>query len=143
MRYAWMTDIHLEFLRDHEAIRFVGEFADQKLDGLFLTGDIYTATRLEFHLRLFEERCQTSVYFVLGNHDYYGGSIETVLKMADSFNRSSFLHWLPATGLVELSKDTCLVGDGSWADGRLGDYAGSRVLLNDYLKIQNFVQAGR
>ena len=142
MRYAWLTDIHLEFLRDHEAIRFVEEIADQKLDGLFLTGDISIATKLEFHLQLFAERCQTPVYFVLGNHDYYGGAIETVREMAAVCNRSNLLHWLPATGVVELSKDACLVGHGGWADGRLGDYAGSRILLNDYLKIKNFVQAG-
>lgn len=72
MRYAWMTDIHLEFLQDHEAISFVEKIAGQKFDGLFMTGDISTAERLEFHLRLFGERCRTPVYFVLGNHDYYG-----------------------------------------------------------------------
>jgi len=142
MRYAWLTDIHLDFLQDHEAIRFIEKLADQKFDGLFLTGDISTASKLEFHLQLFEKRYKTSVYFVLGNHDYYGGSIETVRKIADACNRSNLLHWLPAAGVVELSKDKCLVGHGGWADGRLGDYAGSRILLNDYLKIQNFVQAG-
>ena len=44
-RYAWLTDIHLEFFRSKETIAFVKELASQKLDGLFLTGDISTASK--------------------------------------------------------------------------------------------------
>ena len=34
-RYAWLTDIHLEFLGSKETIAFVKELPSQKLDGLF------------------------------------------------------------------------------------------------------------
>lgn len=143
MRYAWLTDIHLEFLHDKKAICFVEELAAQELDGLFLTGDISTAGRLELHLQLFEDIYQAPVYFVLGNHDYYGGSIESVRRMVEELcYKSKWLHWLPASGVVKMSSDTCLIGHDGWADGRLGDYTGSRVLLNDYVKIHNFVKAG-
>ncbi len=143
MRYAWLTDIHFEFLHDQEAIRFVEELATQKLDGLFLTGDISIASRLKFHLKLFENILEKPVYFILGNHDYYGGTIGAVRKSTEELcNRSNWLYWLPAIGVVELSQDSCLVGNGGWADGRFGDYEGSRIMLNDYLKIQNFVRAG-
>ncbi len=64
-----------------ETIVFVKVLASQKLDGLFLTGDISTASQIEAHLQLFEDLYQSPVYFVLGNHDYYGGSIEAVRKM--------------------------------------------------------------
>ncbi len=143
MRYAWLTDIHLEFLRDKNALCFVEELAVQEFDGLFLTGDISTAKRLEFHLRLFEDIYQAPVYFVLGNHDYYGGTIESVRRMIKELcNRSKWLHWLPVSGVVKMSSITCLIGHDGWADGRFGDYGGSRVLLNDYVQIQNFVKAG-
>ena len=79
--YAWLTDIHLEFLRDKKAVGFVEELAAREFDGIFLTGDISNAGRLEFHLRLFEDNYQAPVYFVLGNHDYYGGSVESVRIM--------------------------------------------------------------
>lgn len=142
-RYVWLTDIHLEFLSQKEVISFIKELADQRFDGLFLTGDISTATQIHTHLQFFEEFYQSPVYFVLGNHDYYGGSLETVRKMVEEIcSKSKWLHWLPVSGVVRISKDTCLIGHGGWADGRLGDYASSKVLLNDYLKIQNFVQAG-
>ncbi len=143
MRYGWLTDIHLEFLGEREARVFIEDLAGQDIDGLFLGGDISTASHLDFHLQLFEKIFQRSVYFVLGNHDYYGGAIETVRKATRELcSRSSLLHWLPMAGVVELSLDTCLVGHGGWADGRLGDYEGSGIMLNDYLKIRNFVQAG-
>ncbi len=144
MRYAWLTDIHLEFLRDRKAVAFVEELATLELDGLFLTGDISTAGRLEFHLRLFEDIYQAPVYFVLGNHDYYGGSVESVRGIIRELcGRCKWLHWLPISGIVKISRDTGLIGHGSWADGRLGDYDNSRVLLNDYVQIQNFVKAGK
>ena len=43
---------------------------------------------------------------------------------------------------MTLTKDTCLIGHDGWADGRLGDFSGSKVLLNDYVEIKNFVKAG-
>ena len=141
--YAWLTDNHLEFLGSKKTIAFVKELASQKLDGLFITGDISTALQIEAHLQLFEDLYQSPVYFVLGNHDYYGGSLETVRKIVEEIcSKSKWLHWLPVSGVVRLNKDTCLIGHGGWADGRYGDYAGSKVILNDYLKIQNFVKAG-
>ena len=143
IRYAWLADIHLEFLGSKETVGFVKELAAKKLDGLFLTGDTSTALQIEAHLQLLEDVYQSPVYFVLGNHDYYGGSLETIRKMVEEIcSESKWLHWLPVSGVVQLSKDTCLIGHDGWADGRFGDYASSKVLLNDYLKIQNFVKAG-
>lgn len=143
IRYAWLTDIHLEFLRNKETVAFIKELASRKLDGLFITGDISTASQIEAHLQLFEDLYQSPVYFVLGNHDYYGGSIETVREMVERIcSKSKWLHWLPVSGVVVLGKDTCLIGHGGWADGRFGDYAGSKMLLNDYVKIDNFLRAG-
>ena len=42
------------------------------------------------------------------------------------------LHWMPDAGVVPLTGTTCLVGHDGWGDGRLGDYHGSDVLLNDF-----------
>jgi hypothetical protein len=39
-----------------------------------------------------------------------------------------------------LTNRTALVGHGGWADGRLGNYAGSTVLLNDYVLIEDFAE---
>jgi hypothetical protein len=49
------------------------------------------------------------------------------------------LFWLPRAGIIELTPNTGLIGHDGWADGRLGDYWGSDVLLNDYLVIGEFI----
>lgn len=90
-----------------------------------------------------EELYKAPGYFVLGNHDYYGGEIESVRSIVQKVcRRLRWLHWLPASGVVPLDNHTCLIGHDGWADGRFGNYKGSKILLNDYLKIQNFVEAG-
>ena len=48
------------------------------------------------------------------------------------------LHWLPDAGVVPLTETTCLVGHDGWGDGRLGDYHGSDVMLNDFGLIDEF-----
>jgi hypothetical protein len=48
---------------------------------------------------------------------------------------SERLRWLPEAGVVELAPTVGLVGHDGWADGRLGSYATSPVMLNDYLLI--------
>jgi hypothetical protein len=73
---------------------------------------------------------------VLGNHDFYGGSIGSVREnVAREAAASRWLHWLPASGVIPLTANTTLVGHDSWADGRLGDFFRSRVVLNDYFLI--------
>ena len=76
------------------------------------------------------------IYFVLGSHDFYRGSVAAVREaVARQSATSRWLHWLPARGVVPLTATTALVGHDSWADGRLGDFFGSDVPLNDYVPI--------
>lgn len=140
MNFAWLTDIHLEFLNEQKITDFFEKIAKQNLSGLFLTGDISNSYSLVTHLRLAEELINTQIYFVLGNHDYYGDSIGTTKKKVEELvKHSTKLFWLPQQGVVELSKDTCLIGHGGWADGRLGNYSKSTVILNDHIKIKDFL----
>jgi hypothetical protein len=76
---------------------------------------------------------------VLGNHDYYGSSLASVRERVRRLHESNpETIWLPAARIVPLSDRTALVGHGGWADARLGDYARSDVLLNDYVIIDEF-----
>jgi hypothetical protein len=60
----WLADIHLEFLTTKEAAVFVRHLALKGLDGLFVTGDISTANRIEDHLQMFAELYKALVYFL-------------------------------------------------------------------------------
>lgn len=59
--------------------------------------------------------------------------------MEELCRRNPLLRWLPVLDFVPLTERTALVGHGGWADGRLDDYAGSGVRLNDYRLIDDFV----
>ncbi len=139
MKFAWLTDIHLEFLNELKIIDFFEKIAAQNFSGLFLTGDISNSYNLIFHLRLISKLINIPIYFILGNHDYYGDKISiTKKKVAKLVKHSENLFWLPQHGIIKLSKKTCLIGHGGWADGRLGNYSESTVILNDYIRIKDF-----
>ena len=81
---------------------------------------------------------------MLGNHDFYGGSIAAVReRVAQVAAASKWLHWLPSTGVVRLTPSCALIGHDSWADGRCGDFFRSEVRLNDYVLIEEFRGAGK
>ncbi len=81
------------------------------------------------------------IYFVLGNHDYYRGSVAPLRQeMIDLIHHETLLHWLPALGAQDLGCQTILLGADSWADGRYGNYANSRVSLNDSRLINDLFQ---
>jgi hypothetical protein len=82
---------------------------------------------------------QRPVYFVLGNHDFYHGSIAEVREtVRDRCSAVPDLHWLSDAGVVPLTHETCLVGHDGWGDGRLGNYQSSDVMLNDWTLIKEF-----
>ena len=71
--------------------------------------------------------------------DFYRGSIAAVREAVRNLcSEVPDLHWLPDAGVVPLTDETCLVGADGWGDGRLGDYHGSDVILNDWGLIEEF-----
>ncbi|MFH1764459.1 MAG: metallophosphoesterase, partial [Gemmatimonadota bacterium] len=139
-RLAWLTDVHFEFLPQGEVAEFLGRVLDADPDAVLLGGDTGTAPTFPAYLARMEDALRRPVYFVLGNHDFHGGSIEEVRRTAAALTlRSRWLRWLPETGVVQVTPRTGLLGHGSWADGRLGSGAASTVLLNDYVQIRNFI----
>jgi 3',5'-cyclic AMP phosphodiesterase CpdA len=134
---AWATDIHLNFLDPEEVLAFCAALARTGAEAVLVTGDIAEAPSLEPLLLTLASELSRPVYFVLGNHDAYHGSIAFARAISRELTaRSPFLRWLPAAGVVELSPGTALLGHDGWADGRLGDYVRSGVLLNDYVMIE-------
>ncbi len=139
-RLAWLSDLHLDFVASDTAIvALCDDVVAMQPDGVLISGDIGKAATLERHLRLIEARLQRPIYFVLGNHDFYGGSISGVRSRVEALcGRSRWLHWLPTAGLVPLGQDTWLIGHDSWGDGRLGSGSRSPFVLNDYYCIADF-----
>ena len=141
MRLTWATDIHLDHATPAARAEFHQELA-RRAAPVVLTGDLADAATLEPLLLELAAAVDQPVRFVLGNHDFYGGSVADVRARAAALrDRDARLQWLPAAGLVRLDEDTLLVGHDGWCDGRFGDWAGSKVLLNDYLQIRDLAEA--
>lgn len=139
-RLAWISDPHLDFLRSPEPLeRFLSEVESTGADRVLITGDISLAARLADDLLLMARRWDRPIDFVLGNHDYYGGGISSVReRMRELSDTERWLNWLPGSPPIVLSPSIALTGHDGWADGRLGDFLRSELLLNDYLLIEEF-----
>ena len=133
---VWCTDIHLNFIDKQRIEQFCDRIVTARSDALLIGGDICEALDVTQNLVLLSELVTCPIYFVLGNHDFYRGSIATVrAKALELSESSSTLHWMPQAGIVSLTEETCLIGHDGWADGRIGDYESSQVMLNDYVLI--------
>ncbi len=136
-RIAWMTDIHLNFLGTQQIESFLNELAKTHVNALIISGDIGEAPSLQDYLGRIADHLYIPIYFVLGNHDYYRGSIGRVRDGVRRLTQDiSNLIWLPEAGLVRLSSTVALVGHGGWSDGGYGDFMMSDISLNDYAMIQ-------
>jgi predicted MPP superfamily phosphohydrolase len=58
-------------------------------DCFAITGDIGEARSIERYLRLLESSLQRPIYFVLGNHDFYHGSIVLVRERVRNLCKTS------------------------------------------------------
>ena len=141
MRVAWATDIHLDHADPGAMDTFRRELRAARPDALVVTGDIAEASTFAPALVGLAKGLPCPVHFVLGNHDCYGSSIAAVRDAArDLHEREAGCVWLPRAGVVSLTERTALIGHGGWADGRLGNYADSLVMLNDYVLIEEFAK---
>jgi predicted MPP superfamily phosphohydrolase len=131
-----VTDIHFNFL-DRETRRVFLHSLAAKADAVAVSGDIAESRDIEQQLAEIEDVLQRPVYFVLGNHDFYHGSIagtrEAVRRQSA---KSQHLVYLTTAGIVELTPHTAVIGHDDWADARFGDFDNSWVILNDYVLIE-------
>lgn len=141
MKLAWATDIHLDRVDEDEARSLCHTANSSGAEALLLGGDIANALALRRWLAFLGAHVEIPIYFVLGNHDYYGGGIASVQEAARN-SQTARLRWLPTAGVVPLDERTALVGHGGWGDARLGDFFGSPVILNDYIYIAELRDAG-
>jgi len=74
MQLAWMTDIHLNFLEPLGRRRFLESARDQA-DAFVISGDIAESPSITGILTEMADVWQKPIHLVLGNHDFYRGSI--------------------------------------------------------------------
>lgn len=144
MRVVWATDIHLNFLGFEGREVFFSSIRAQQPDVVFVTGDIAEAPSLTPLLHEMRQAIHAPLYFVLGNHDFYYGSVSQVRHDLKGWCQiQPGLTYLSTWGLVELTPTTALVGHDGWGDGRYGNYHRSPVRLSDQGLIADFQDLDR
>ncbi len=132
-RLAWLTDLHLKFVIAGHGERLCRSVAETGADAVLFTGDIGEAHDEEPLLKALDVGLGMPPYFVLGIHDFHGGGIARVRAGIQGLcARSPRLTYLTRAGFVALTEETGPIGH----DSRVGDYAGSGVLLDDYRLIE-------
>jgi len=144
MKAIWLTDIHLDFLDETALEEFLIRLHGQHADALLISGDIAEGPSVGRHLTRMADSLRIPIYFVLGNHDYYNGSIARVRQWIRALTAESpLLHWLSDSPPIRLSSRISLVGHDGWGDARFGDYARSTVSLNDFFLIEELAGLSR
>lgn len=133
----WATDVHLDHLPIRRAPFEFGRALRREQPnsrGAILSGDIGESNTLEGILVDFAAGYAGPVYFVLGNHDYYGSSFGAVDEgVAGLCRRTSNLHWLQHL-TVTLPEGVRLIGVNGWYDAGNGDRA-TDLEMTDFQRI--------
>lgn len=139
MKLGWFTDIHLDLLSEQQVSTFV-DFARKQIlevDSFIITGDISEARLLKKHLTLLADEIgrYSDLNIVLGNHDYYYGSIE---KIREKVSEIPNLTFLTTSDSKNLGNNIILSGHDGWYDGGYGNwFSPNTILMNfDYYTIQ-------
>lgn len=120
MKAVWLSDIHLNFIMKHER-----EALYRSLHGdvILISGDIAESDSIVRMIAEMHSMVNKPIYFVCGNHDYYGSSITAVRASLPD-------NWLGNGQHVHLTDRTALVGIDGWADMRHGN-SNTYISMND------------
>lgn len=136
MRVGWLTDLHLDHVALQAWERWLSDLRALRADRILITGDISEGPDVFFQLSRLAAATDLPIDFVLGNHDFYGSSIEEFRRQATLHCRDSVgLNYLTGAAPYQLSGAVGLVGEDGWGDARVGDYESSYVRLSDFERI--------
>ncbi len=143
LRLAWTADLHLDHAGVPAREACLDVIASMDADALVIAGDVGTACSVEAMLvDIASAFRQRPVYFVLGNHDYYGGSVVEVReRMAALCARVPNLTYLWDAEVVPLTERTALVGVDGWGDARYGNWSSTTVALSDFRLVSELAWA--
>ncbi len=82
MKFTWATDIHLDFLSKEKRYKFYQELNSHEGEIVLLTGDIGNAKDNKIIFKELFETVEKPIYFVLGNHDYWNGTLKSAFANA-------------------------------------------------------------
>jgi predicted phosphohydrolase len=134
-RFQIMSDLHFEFHADHGR-EFVAKLDPAGVDALILAGDVCPAGRLAEALRRFCDK-YPRVFYVVGNHEFYGYSRTEVERAIDQVSRARANLAVLDEGRVHEAGGRRVLGCALWFPD---DPSNARYehLLNDFSHVPRF-----
>ncbi|PIS01643.1 MAG: hypothetical protein COT84_00960 [Chlamydiae bacterium CG10_big_fil_rev_8_21_14_0_10_35_9] len=135
----WLTDVHIDYKKDTSVNDFFERIQTQDEGGICITGDIAeNRGAIEFIQKL-SSKVRCPIYFVLGNHDFYGSEIFSLQEeLFELFKENTSVYYLAKENVLSVSPDTAVIGVDNWYDLKGGDYFTSDIKLKDFKMIDNF-----
>ncbi len=141
MRLVWVTDPHLNHVSAKARDAWIQQVASHGPDGVVICGDISEGDDVVLQLNAISRQIAAPIYFVLGNHDFYGSSIaQTRQNVIRASRAQPGLRYLTDCPAIEIGGGCFVVGEDGWGDATEGDYEESYVHLNDFRLIKDFVR---
>ena len=134
MQLIWVSDIHLNFLSESDRQEFYKKIvraSTNEVCAVIISGDIAESHNV---VSLLKEMCDVTrlpVFFVLGNHDFYGSSVTQVKRSVRAFS------YIGNKTFVPLTNTAALVGVDGWGDCRYGDFENSSLTMSDWIYIDD------
>jgi len=133
-----MSDLHLNFgINPGVRRKFFNQIKGSN-SPIIIAGDIGDGHSLRNNLEELASACQSSVYFITGNHDYYHSGFEEITNIIrKTVSENPNLVYLTDSGIISLDTDTCVVGVDSWYDAKIvpeGAYL--PMIMNDFRYIK-------
>lgn len=140
MKVVWTTDTHFDHLKPEQVEQACHEMCALKPEAIFITGDVSEARLLVLHLTIVDKSVDVPVYFVLGNHDFYHGSIGEVREQVRQvcFNSKHLRYLTLETQPVEIKPGTFLMGHDGWYDFRHGLGIPQKFIMSDWIYTDDF-----
>ena len=116
MKVLWLTDLHVDKLEDKKYRQLLKLIVTSKPDAIWLTGDIGDPPHHIQFLEALLKNYKKSLYFVLGNHDYYSHKIADMrLKMHELTQSYPQAVYLSKASGIYVDKHL-IVGMDCWAN---------------------------
>jgi len=140
-KMGWVTDLHIDHCTKESKTALYNEIKAARLDGLVVTGDITTAKDMSNHIyELADCMAPKDLFFVLGNHDYWGSSLYKVRRVVENLTEvEDHINYLPACDPVSLSTSVALVGVDGWYDGRVGCANPPKLIMNGWRLMDDYI----
>jgi hypothetical protein len=124
MKLLWVTDPHLDKKNLETRSFFTQQIINSNPDFFISGGDL--SDNFEKEISLVPN---VTTFYVLGNHEYYGKSLNYLPEHPGYLGDGSVVHF---------SESTCLIGNGGWPDAGAGCTANADRIMLDFAEIEDF-----